>query len=242
MLLVVMNCSNIYSLTFLICIFLYTISNTGIECRSGLLTEEEVDALISGQHLPQILVNESRSACPNNSVKIITDEERHQLIAWTMENHATHFIPNQNSPHRYYLPLHHIPTVPSFVFDIRNRLIELEGLQYEKPTVAGLQVDDNPEGMIPDYISCITAGGQIHPHTDINDVVDKLFHTRYNIFVQSPQKGGRPIYNGITYNFTEGSYIRCRAGLDEHYCEKVEGDLPRIVLSFGFLLPIDKLR
>ncbi len=87
-------------------------------------------------------------------------------------------------------------------------------------------------------------GGQLHKHIDDfdNDYDKNLIHTRFNVYVQIPIKGGYPIYNNKLLKLKERTYICCRSGIDEHYCEKVEGDRERVVLSYGFLLPYDRIK
>jgi hypothetical protein len=80
----------------------------------------------------------------------------------------------------------------------------------------------------------------LHEHTDPNE--GELIHTRFNVYVQIPEIGGYPIYNNILCKLKERTYICCRAGIDKHYCEKVIGNRERIVLSYGFLLPYDRIK
>ena len=85
-------------------------------------------------------------------------------------------------------------------------------------------------------------GGELHLHTDPNPKDTNLYHTRFNVYVQIPKKGGLPIYNNQVCNLKERTYICCRSGIDKHCCQKVEGDKERIVISFGFLLPFERIK
>ena len=89
------------------------------------------------------------------------------------------------------------------------------------------------EPLFKDSIGYMMDGGQLHEHVDPNQ--DGLIHTRFNLYVQIPHEGGYPIYAGKTLRLKERTYICCRAGIDPHYCEKVEGDRERIIISYGFL-------
>ena len=90
-----------------------------------------------------------------------------------------------------------------------------------------------------DSIGYMIDGGKLHKHTDPN--VNNLVHTRFNVYVQLPNEGGYPIYSNNLYKLKERRYICCRAGIDYHECQLVKGDRARIVLSFGFLLPVDRV-
>ena len=99
--------------------------------------------------------------------------------------------------------------------------------------------DEIEEPLFKDSIGLMMDGAQLHTHTDPNKY--GLIHTRFNVYVQLPYIGGYPIYNDNLYKLKERTYICCRAGIDPHYCEKVEGDRERIILSYGFLLPIERV-
>jgi hypothetical protein len=83
-------------------------------------------------------------------------------------------------------------------------------------------------------------GAQLHEHTDPNQ--GDLIHTRFNVYVQLPEEGGYPVYAGKTLKLKERTYICCKSGLDLHYCEKCIGKRERVVLSYGFLLPNDRIK
>lgn len=153
--------------------------------------------------------------------QIVTQNEQQSIILWANENY-TRF--KKNGPSRHFIQLDLLQDVPVCIWDIKNRIVQKHELQNAKQ-----------EPIFRDYIGYITNGGKIHPHKDPND--GNLIHTRYNVIIQLPEKGGRPIYDNTTFDIQERAYIICHAGKYIHHCEKVHGDRARIVLSFGFLIP-----
>lgn len=153
-------------------------------------------------------------------MEVITEVEQRELIQWANENYPTF---RKNGMGRQFQILG--VDAPSCIWDIKQRIVDREGLH-----------DAVQEPRFKDYIGYIQPGGQIHPHTDPNR--DGLIHTRFNAVVQLPEKGGMPIYGGKVIPVSERHYVRCNSGIDEHYCELVEGTKARIVLSFGFLLAV----
>jgi len=151
---------------------------------------------------------------------VITEAEQTEIILWANQHYPSF---EKNGTGRQFQILNGCANVPSCVWDIKQRIVEREGIH-----------DAPQEPMFKDYIGYITDGGQIHPHLDRNR--DGRIHTRFNVFVQLPEKGGMPIYGEKTIQVCERHYIRCNSGIDKHYCELVEGKKARIVLSFGFLL------
>lgn len=138
---------------------------------------------------------------------------------WANGNYQK-FIPNGFG--RQYGILERFVT-PTEIWDIKNKIIELYGLQSKKQ-----------EPLFKDYLGYITEGGAIHKHKDPNQ--GSLIHTRFNVLVSKPMEGGEPIQEGEVIKVAEGEVWQCNAGLVEHWCTPVIGSKPRIVLSFGFLL------
>jgi hypothetical protein len=154
-------------------------------------------------------------------MEVITEAEQTELIEWANQNY-TSFI--KNGFGRQFQKLRVLPTVPACVWEIKKRVVAAE-------TIEGAR----QEPLFEDYMGYITDGGKIHPHKDQN--LDDLIHTRFNVFVQLPVKGGLPVYGDKVIPVSERCYVRCNSGIDVHTCEMVEGSKARIVLSFGFLLP-----
>lgn len=153
---------------------------------------------------------------------VVTIEEQQKIIEWANQNYHN-FKPNGYS--RQYNCLNYFDDIPQCVWDIKDRIIKKENLyEYQQ------------EPIFRDFISYIQEGGKIQPHIDSN--VDGYVHTRFNVFIQLPIKGGLPIYNNKIIQVNELEYIKCFSGLYKHHCQKVESDKPRIILSYGFLIPI----
>ena len=151
--------------------------------------------------------------------EVMKPEEQKTIIEWANLNYHRF---QKNGPGRQFCQFRELPDVPECVYTIRERIVQREKLH-------GVM----QEPLLTDYIGYIQDGGQIHPHIDPNR--GDLIHTRFNVFVQLPEKGGMPVYNDETIQVKEHSYIICCAGLHKHYCEKVEGSKARIILSYGFL-------
>lgn len=161
----------------------------------------------------------------SNDDKIITDEEQAIIVEWTRQNYKTF---NSTGLNRQMQVLARYPNdyVPACIWEIKQRIVDKENLH-----------DYKQEPIFKDAIGYMTDGGQLHEHTDPNPQNSNLIHTRFNLYVQIPIKGGLPIYNNKLCSLKEGTYICCVSGRDKHYCQKVEGPRERIVLSFGYLLP-----
>jgi hypothetical protein len=163
---------------------------------------------------------------------IITTEEQASIVKWTRNNYK-YFKPNGHN--RYMQKLDYFEDVPKCIWDAKQKIIEKENLfSYEQ------------EPIFRDSIGYMFNGGQLHMHTDPNPLPnekgEQLYHTRFNLYVQMPENGGYPIYNEMHCTLKERTYICCRSNLDKHYCAKVEGEKERIVISFGFLLPLDRIQ
>ena len=150
---------------------------------------------------------------------ICTKVEQHALVKWASEKHGS-FITNGKS--RRFQKISQCMDIPPAAHTIRNRIIGQEGLNECRAPRLG------------DFVSHISDGGQIQSHTDPN--AEGLIHIRFNVFLQLPVQGGRPIYGGTRLDPLERSYLPCVAGRDPHTCEMVVGPMARIALSFGFLV------
>lgn len=133
--------------------------------------------------------------------------------------------------------------VPEAFWAIRQRLVEREGLapfdtSYSNEFFKRYQA--GAPGVYRDYIAIILPGGNINAHTDMNQ--PGRIHSRFNVFLKVPTKGGATFYGGEPVEIKERGYVLCRSGLDEHWAEEIgPGSSPRITLSFGFQLPLEYL-
>lgn len=163
---------------------------------------------------------------------ILTEEEQAIIVDW-VRNHYKYFHNNgsRNGEKKYFQKLKYFKNIPECVWDIKKRIFDKEQLY-----------DCEQEELFKDSIGIMFDGSELHLHTDPNPTDSNLIHTRYNVYVQLPIKGGYPIYNNIQCKLKERTYICCRSGIDKHCCVKVEGDRERIVLSFGVLLPFERIQ
>jgi len=134
------------------------------------------------------------------------------------------FEENGVSPNRKYLTLHKESNPPKLFFEIKKRILDREKIKNN-------YIDDSTYG---DYIGRITNGGKIHRHDD--PTIPGYDHVRFNLFLSVPKKGGFPIYDGVTIPVKVGDYVKCNSSKEYHECELVEGNMPRIVISYGIYL------
>lgn len=118
--------------------------------------------------------------------------------------------------------------LPVAIWRIKQRLLDREDLREYR-------TDPN----FDDIITVIFPGGRIHEHADPNGG-DLTFHVRFNIFLQIPDRYNT-FYGGEVVEAKERHYVMCRSGIDKHWSSLNNTSIPRIALSFGFMLPISKI-
>ena len=174
-----------------------------------------------------------------NRGPIMSKEERDTLHKWANElllNNHMDKIPNgrfqrkitNNSAEAENATEPHID-IPLF-FEIHKRIEEREHL-----------TSNIREGYLKDFVTIIPKDAFIHKHTDPNDLRNNLFHVRFNVFISVPENGMNTYYDGHLVETTECCYALCRSGIDEHWSDVNKSDIPRISLSFGYLLPAEKI-
>jgi hypothetical protein len=163
-----------------------------------------------------------------NRGKIMTEEERLLIKDWAIALRPKMRI--MHNCRRDYRLDPNDTNIPPIIFDIKKKIVEIEKLEGFEGEVA-----------IGDFLGIISNGGFIHKHIDPNDLDRGLYHVRFNIFITEPQEGFKTYYDGHIVDTTEGSYVLCRSGIDHHWSEINEDVLPRISLSFGYLLPAEKI-
>ena len=163
--------------------------------------------------------------------QIMSYHERDKIHSWASELFKTNkmdSLPNG----RYEKKL--IQTdeqILPLVFEIKKRIDERENLGTFKC-----------ETFVNDFVAVIPKNGYIHKHTDPNDFQNNLFHIRFNVFITIPPNDvGTTYYNGVIINSVPCCYVLCRSGIDEHWSDMNTSDAPRISLSFGYLLPAEKI-
>jgi hypothetical protein len=160
----------------------------------------------------------------SNDEPILTIEEQAIIVEWTRNNYKTFMSSGYNRQMQVFDYYDH-DYVPSCIWDIKKRIMDKEDLHGFKQ-----------EPLFRDAIGYMTDGGQLHEHTDPNPRFSNLIHTRFNVMISKPVAGGVPVQNGKEIRVEEGDVWRCDAGIYKHSCTEVQGNKPRIVCSFGFLL------
>jgi hypothetical protein len=163
----------------------------------------------------------------------ISSEEQEIIREWALRNEK-HLIPGPEGPNRARQLFKKIPENLNILGDIKTRIIESENL-HEIAT-------DSVRG---DYLSIQRNHAVVPPHRDItiqpgNEV--SYYMRRYNIFISLPEIGGLPIYEGKTLDITERSMLKVDAGLVIHGTTQISGELPRIMLSYGFSIYQNNLK
>lgn len=156
---------------------------------------------------------------------VLDEVERKNLLKWIFSN--KHFFQkNKVSYNRYFFDLDEKnKKIPKLFFELKNRIIKKQNIKiYEHENL-----------YFGDLISFIENEGKIQRHVD--PTVLDYNHVRYIVFLSLPEFGGKPIYNNKIINVSEGQCLKYYANLYFHECEKVIGDRPRIVISYGFFLP-----
>jgi hypothetical protein len=154
----------------------------------------------------------------------ITDAERDVLKDWALRNESR-LVPNPTGPFRARNLFESIPEKLELLKDIKNRIIEVEELS-----------DKSFEPFRGDFVSIQRNGAKVPNHTDHNPVNPALYSIRYNLFISLPEKGGLPIYDGEILNVLEKCLLKVESGLIPHSTTEIIGEIPRIILSYGFAI------
>lgn len=162
-----------------------------------------------------------------NRGRIMTDEERDILHKWAVEHKGVFKI--GNGRFHYIIRNTNDSSVHPLVWEIKNRIVEKEGLEYY-----------DKEPVLMDFLAIIPKGGFIQKHRDGNK--GELLHTRFNVFINAPKEGSmNTYYGGELVDAQACCYVLSRSGIDEHWTEISTSDEPRIALSFGYILPPAKV-
>ena len=159
----------------------------------------------------------------------MTEEERIEIIDWLCSSYFSMYIISPSvvkpTPGRLRKQLSALDKdVPVAIWRIRQRIVAKEGL-------SGYIT----EPYMRDLISIMLPGGKIHPHKDVN--VGDFIHSRFNVFLQIPPDDFKTYYGGKRVEAVQGHYTLCRSGQDIHWSDVLKGEVPRITISFGFLIP-----
>ena len=158
----------------------------------------------------------------------ITPDERRQLTAWARRM-APHLRANRvdNRGGRAYNQVDRLPELPPLYDEVRLRLQRLLGL------------GENPqrEAEFGWYLSIISDGGEVHSHLDTTP--EGTRHLRCNLFLQLPIKGGRPVIDRTPFDVAPRTLLAFFPSEQRHRSEPVTGRRRRIILSFGYTVPMD---
>ena len=89
-------------------------------------------------------------------------------------------------------------------------------------------------------ISYSEKGHKVQPHKDPNP--PRKVHTRFNVLISKPSKGGEAIIDNEVVSTDQNEVWVCAAGKYTHSSVTVEGDVPRILLSYGTYLTENQLQ
>lgn len=120
-----------------------------------------------------------------------------------------------------------LPSIPASHGRVRHRLT----------AALGLPANIGPEPTYGWCLSIIDPGGQIQSHIDAAPLGCR--HLRCNLFIQLPTRGGLPVIEGQPRQVAERDVLAFFPSERGHRSELVEGDRPRIICSFGFLVKSD---
>jgi hypothetical protein len=152
----------------------------------------------------------------------ISQEEQEVIRNWALRNEK-YLIPNSSGPFRSRELFKKIPEKLELLDEIKRKIIEIEELH-----------DNKFEPFRGDFVSIQRNGAKVPTHVDHNPEDTTLHSRRYNVFILLPEKGGLPIYDGEVLNVSERTLLKVESGLISHSTTQVEGEVPRIILSYGF--------
>lgn len=173
----------------------------------------------------QALAVQARLAIHTRRVAdFITVEEQRTLLDWavTMEPHL-----HANGPSRAFRQIDALPHVDPLWDTVRQRVTH------------AMDVADGAvvEPLIGHYLSIIAGGGAVHRHKDPTPAGTR--HLRCNLFLQLPAEGGRPIVLDTPIAIAPRMAFAFYPSEMRHGSERVGGDVPRVLLSFGYTVPAD---
>ena len=154
----------------------------------------------------------------------IKEDERLIIMDWALRNES-YLIPNPTGPFRRNQLFKLIPEKLELLDEIKGRIIEIEELS-----------DKWFEPYRGDVVSIQRNGGKVPEHIDHNPYDETLYSRRYNVFISLPENGGLPIYDGEVLNVVEKCLLKVESGLIKHSTTIIDGQIPRIILSYGFAI------
>ena len=154
----------------------------------------------------------------------IAEAERRHLLDWAI---STEPYLRTNGHERLCKKTALLPTVDALYHSVRLAI----------QRHMGLPDDSAPEPEHGWLVSIIKAGGMVHPHID--STPPGLRQLRCNLFLQVPEDGGRPVIDGVPIDVRERMLLAFYPSERKHWSEPVCGARARVMLSFGYLVPLD---
>jgi len=157
----------------------------------------------------------------------MSEDERQDICKWVTNNLWSKLY-KVGCNRLHYILIPDDSNILPLIWEIKDRIVKKEKMEGFKQ-----------EPTLKDFLAVIPKTGWIQKHTDRN--IRELVHIRFNVFISSPKMGFKTYYDGNEVDTNESCYAVCRSGIDEHYTEINEDDVPRISLSFGYLVPFEKV-
>lgn len=152
----------------------------------------------------------------------ISEEERIVVKEWALRNEQC-LVPNPTGPFRARELFKLIPEKLELLDVVKKRILEIEEINGK-----------SFESFRGDFLSIQRNGAKVPEHVDHNPTDKTLYSRRYNVFISLPEMGGLPIYDGEVLYLPEKCLLRVESGLIPHSTTIIDGNTPRIILSYGF--------
>ena len=127
--------------------------------------------------------------------------------------------------------------------DIKENIFKTNN--FDKDKFSEIQNVEENSALYPTLFSCIYStsfkegpGRGVHTHNDPRGHNNEM-QIRFNFLVQKSVEGGEPVVNKRIVNMKEKDGMILFASEWKHSAMPVQGDLPRILLSIGYLVDYD---
>jgi hypothetical protein len=159
--------------------------------------------------------------------EIITKAEQEELLNWICTNWNTTLSPNGHPLKRTLFFTLETPEYPPLLKSVFFRILEREGLPFR-------DLENKNDIHFRHILACILPGGRLDFHTD--DIWRGKYQCRFNLTLLQPQKGAKTWYDGHLIEIQERHYHVCRSSLDPHWVDENHDTIPRIVISFCYMM------
>lgn len=153
------------------------------------------------------------------------------IIEWTIDSKNQNYFVDPNHDTGQVKGIPRLDTLP--VILVKNNFPFIELLQIEKLILNYYNIHNTiRDDYFGIFLSYSTEGHIVNPHRDL--YTDEYDIVRCNVLISKPIKGGEAIINNKIIEVEENEVWICNANKDPHSSVLVEGDKPRIMLSFGY--------